>query len=105
MTAERARAAIHDMASSAGFVPTMRATADLRYLATATVEAPVTVAFGSKDLVLLRRQSRHLDQLPAHTTVAALPGCGHVPMTDDPVGVAALIRTAAFTAAQALAVT
>ena len=36
------------------------------------------------------------DQLPPHTQTEALPGCGHVPIADDPAAVAALIiRTAA----------
>jgi pimeloyl-ACP methyl ester carboxylesterase len=104
MTREHARTAIRDLAASPGFVPTMRATADIRYVATSAIDAPVTVAFGSKDLVLLRRQSRHLDQLPPHTSVAELPGCGHVPMTDDPDAVAALIHATAATTAELLGV-
>jgi pimeloyl-ACP methyl ester carboxylesterase len=59
------------------------------------IEAPVSVSFGTRDLILLPRQSRHLDQLPAHTRVRPLPRTGHVPMTDDPLAVASLIgRTA-----------
>jgi pimeloyl-ACP methyl ester carboxylesterase len=75
----------------------MRAVADVRYTASRAIEAPVTVVFGGKDLLLLRRQSRHLDQLPSHTVVAELPGCGHVPMGDDPAAVAALVRASALT--------
>jgi pimeloyl-ACP methyl ester carboxylesterase len=37
------------------------------------------------------RQSRHLDQLPPGTRVVELPGCGHVPMADDPEAVTAVI--------------
>ena len=56
----------------------------------------MTLAFGSRDVLLLPRQSRHLDQLPAGTRAETLPGCGHVPMADDPAAVAALIiRTTA----------
>lgn len=95
MTPQQARDAIHAFGSAPGFAATMRATANIRYLATSAILAPVTVAFGSKDLVLLHRQSQHIDQLPPHTTTAELPGCGHVPMTDDPVAVATLIRAAA----------
>jgi pimeloyl-ACP methyl ester carboxylesterase len=51
----------------------------------------VTVAFGSRDVVLLPRQSRHLELLPPHTRVDGLPGCGHVPIADDPDAVAALV--------------
>jgi pimeloyl-ACP methyl ester carboxylesterase len=62
------------------------------------VDAPVTVAFGSRDLITLPRQSRHLDQLPPGARSARLPGCGHLPMSDDPAAVVALIH-ASVTAA------
>ena len=68
------------------------ATRDRHYRATADLDAPVSVAFGSRDLVLLRRQSRHLDQLPPNAALQELPGCGHVPMFDDPGAVTALHR-------------
>ncbi|MFD0854205.1 alpha/beta fold hydrolase, partial [Actinomadura adrarensis] len=55
---------------------------------------PTTVAFGSRDLVLVRR-SRRLDELPPGTRVGKLPGCGHVPMSDDPEAVTALIAETA----------
>jgi hypothetical protein len=46
--------------------------------------------------LLLRRQSRHTDQLPPGPRVETLPGCGHLPVADDPGSVAELItRTAA----------
>ena len=84
------------MGSCPGFDATLAATARRRFLATAPIGAPVTVAFGGRDFLLLRRQSRHLDQLPPGTQAETLPGCGHVPMADDPAAVAALIdRTAA----------
>jgi pimeloyl-ACP methyl ester carboxylesterase len=91
LTSEYARTAIQAMGSSPGFDAALRATATRGYLATAPVSTPVTVAFGSRDRLLLRRQSRHLDQLPAGTRVEVLPGCGHVPMADDPDAVTALI--------------
>ena len=50
----------------------------------------MTVAFGSRDLLLLRAVPPPR-QLPPGTRVASLPGCGHVPMADDPAAVAALI--------------
>ena len=52
----------------------------------------MTVAFGSRDVLLLRHQSRHLDELPPTARTAHLHGCGHVPMSDDPAAVADLIR-------------
>jgi pimeloyl-ACP methyl ester carboxylesterase len=96
LTPGYARAAIAAMGTCPGFDATLAATARRRFLATAPIGAPVTVAFGGRDFLLLRRQSRHLDQLPPGTAAETLPGCGHVPMADDPAAVAALIsRTTA----------
>jgi pimeloyl-ACP methyl ester carboxylesterase len=54
-------------------------------------DVPVTVAWGSKDKILLLRQSgRARDRLPGARHVT-LDGCGHVPMSDDPDAVAGLI--------------
>jgi pimeloyl-ACP methyl ester carboxylesterase len=90
-----ARSVIADMADCAGFSATMTATDGRCYLAGPRIDAPVTVAFGSRDVLLLPRQSRHLDELPPGTRLATLPGCGHVPMADDPGAVAALIAASA----------
>ena len=97
-----ARTAIRAMGSCAGFEATLAATARRRFLATTPIGAPVTVAFGSRDVLLLPRQSRHLDQLPAGTTAETLPGCGHVPIADDPGAVAELITRTAARAGHAL---
>jgi pimeloyl-ACP methyl ester carboxylesterase len=96
MTPDRARATIETLATTPGFDASLAATTHRRYQAGPSIDAPVTVAFGSRDLVLLARQSRHLDQLPFQTKLAALPGCGHVPMSDDPAAVADLITCAAL---------
>ena len=95
LTAEYARAAILALGTCPGFDATLQATLRRRFLAAAPISAPVTVAFGSRDLLLLRHQSRHLDQLPPGTAVETLPGCGHVPMADHPGAVAALITRSA----------
>ena len=102
LTPGYARTAIRAMGSCAGFEATLAATARRRFLAITPIGAPVTVAFGSRDVLLLPRQSRHLDQLPAGTTAETLPGCGHVPMADDPGAVAELITRTAARAGHAL---
>lgn len=95
MSVAAARQAITDLGSAQGFRATLRATQKRAYVSQGPFEAPVSISFGTRDLILLPRQSRHLDQLPAHTRVLPLAGTGHVPMTDDPTAVAALIgRTA-----------
>ncbi|HEY1325214.1 MAG TPA: alpha/beta fold hydrolase [Streptosporangiaceae bacterium] len=91
LTPEYAWATIHSLGTCPGFDAVLQATLTRRYLATKPIEAPVTVAFGSRDLVLLRHQSRHLDQLPPGTRLATLPGCGHLSAADDPAAVADLI--------------
>jgi pimeloyl-ACP methyl ester carboxylesterase len=93
MSADQARTTIAALAGCSGFPTTLAATSPRRYLFRSGIDAPVTVAFGSRDRVLLPGQSRHLDQLPPHTRSAVLTGCGHVPMFDDPVAVAELIST------------
>ena len=90
ITPDRARMAIHTMGTSPGFDATFAATRRRHYVAAGPIDAPVTVAFGSRDL-LLRRRSRRLDELPPGTLVEKLRRCGHIPMTDDPEAVAAFI--------------
>jgi pimeloyl-ACP methyl ester carboxylesterase len=91
VSAEYARMAIEAMARSSGFRATMKATEGRCYRSSTPVAAPVTVAFGSRDLLLLPWQSRHVDQLPPGARVVTLRGCGHIPMADDPAAVATLV--------------
>ncbi|MFC0532308.1 alpha/beta fold hydrolase [Phytohabitans kaempferiae] len=56
-----------------------------------TPAVPVTIAWGTRDRVLLYRQAaRAREALPGAHHVD-LPGCGHVPMSDDPALVASVI--------------
>jgi pimeloyl-ACP methyl ester carboxylesterase len=87
-----ARTAIRALGTSPGFDATLKAT--IRgYRAGPPIGAPVTVEFGSRDL-LLRRRCRHLDELPPGTRLESLRHCGHVPMADDPAAVTAFITAA-----------
>lgn len=96
MTPDQARAGVQGMARCPGFWPAYRASIKSCYQSGSRprLDVPTTVAFGSRDFLLVRR-SRFLDQLPPGTRVGALPGCGHVPMYDDPDAVAALITESA----------
>jgi pimeloyl-ACP methyl ester carboxylesterase len=60
----------------------------------AAITAPVTIAFGSRDRVLLPGIARHRDQLPDHTRWVTLAGCGHIAMFDDPQAVTDLLLAA-----------
>ncbi|MGW0599902.1 alpha/beta fold hydrolase [Streptomyces sp. NPDC002776] len=52
---------------------------------------PVTVAWGSKDRVLIRRQGVRAKRIIPRARLIRLPGCGHVPMNDDPALVARVL--------------
>ena len=55
------------------------------------IGCPVTIAWGSRDPLLLPRQARHfMTQIPGARLVT-LPGLGHTPMSDDPECLARLI--------------
>lgn len=56
------------------------------------IPVPVTIAWGVRDRLLIPRQAdRAARRLPG-ATVERWPGCGHVPMIDDPERVARLVR-------------
>ncbi|MBT2469627.1 alpha/beta fold hydrolase [Streptomyces sp. ISL-66] len=52
---------------------------------------PVTIAWGSRDRLLLRRQGVRAKQTIPGAHLVRLPDCGHVPMNDDPALVARVI--------------
>ncbi len=65
------------------------------------LDIPITVAFGTKDRMLRANGYRLPDQLPAHTRWISLPGCGHMPMWDDPELIARTILEGTEIPAQA----
>ncbi|MFE7271025.1 alpha/beta fold hydrolase [Streptomyces sp. NPDC057623] len=52
---------------------------------------PVTVAWGTRDRLLVRRQGVRAKQIIPRARLVRLPGCGHCPMNDDPALVARVI--------------
>ncbi|MHC3472227.1 alpha/beta fold hydrolase [Streptomyces sp. 7R007] len=52
---------------------------------------PVTVAWGTRDMLLVRRQGVRAKQIIPRARLVRLPGCGHCPMNDDPALVARVI--------------
>jgi pimeloyl-ACP methyl ester carboxylesterase len=95
ITAAEAGRIVRTLGTCPGFDAAFKATLRRCYSPSTPVSSPVTVAFGTRDWLLLRRQSRHLDALPVGSRLEALPGCGHLPMADDPCAVTALITVAA----------
>lgn len=54
-------------------------------------DVPVTVAWGTRDRVLLRRQGVRAKKVIPAARLVRLPGCGHCPMNDDPALVTRVI--------------
>lgn len=56
----------------------------IRFSATVPADVPATVAWGAKDRLLPISQANVARTHIPHARFVLLPGCGHVPMTDDP---------------------
>jgi pimeloyl-ACP methyl ester carboxylesterase len=89
--------AIHDMAGAPGFRETLRAMEQCNFRDGAAIRVPVTIAFGTRDRVLLPLIARRRTELPDHARWHKLSGCGHIAMFDDPSAVAALLVEASRT--------
>jgi pimeloyl-ACP methyl ester carboxylesterase len=57
----------------------------------AELRVPVTIGWGTRDRLLIPRQAERARALLPQARHVPLPGCGHIPMSDDPDGVAALL--------------
>lgn len=78
------------LARAEGFAETLRAGTTVRF--TDDVPGlPVTVAWGTRDRLLVRRQGVRAKQIIPRARLIRLPGCGHVPMNDDPALVARVL--------------
>jgi pimeloyl-ACP methyl ester carboxylesterase len=77
------------LANAAGFAQTLAHGLRVRYHATITV--PVTIAWGTRDRLLLPWQAARANRAVPGVRGVWLPGCGHVPMGDDPAMVAKVI--------------
>lgn len=75
---------------AAGFVQTLTAGRDALFLDDIR-DVPVTIAWGSRDRLLLPRQGPRAKRVVPGARLVRLPGCGHVPMNDDPALVARVI--------------
>lgn len=78
------------LAGATGFDATLRAGRAVRFTDDLP-GLPVTVAWGTKDMLLVRRQGVRAKQMIPRARLVRLPGCGHVPMNDDPALVARVI--------------
>ncbi|MER6183234.1 alpha/beta fold hydrolase [Streptomyces sp. NPDC001652] len=78
------------LVNATGFAETLRAGGAVQFVDDIP-GVPVTVAWGSKDRLLLRRQGVRAKQIIPKARLVRLPGCGHCPMNDDPALVARVI--------------
>ncbi|WP_435251871.1 alpha/beta fold hydrolase [Streptomyces tendae] len=78
------------LAHAQGFAETLRAGRSVLF----TDDVPgvaVTVAWGDRDRLLLPRQGVRAKRTVPRARLVRLPGCGHVPMNDDPALVARVL--------------
>ncbi|MFL4902730.1 alpha/beta fold hydrolase [Streptomyces sp. MMS24-I2-30] len=78
------------LARATGFDATLRAGTAVRFT-DELAGLPVTVAWGTRDRMLVRRQGIRAKQIIPRARLVRLPGCGHCPMNDDPALVARVI--------------
>jgi pimeloyl-ACP methyl ester carboxylesterase len=78
--AENARA----LAAAPWFDEKLPALTPFQFSGREPIGVPVTVAWGSKDRLLLPRQARRAARAIPRARVLLLRGCGHVPTWDDP---------------------
>lgn len=88
--AEEAAGLVRSMAHSPGTLPVLRAAMG-QEIPGGGLLAPVTVAWGQRDALLLPRQGRRAVERLSFAKLVPLAGCGHVPLWDDPERVATTI--------------
>jgi pimeloyl-ACP methyl ester carboxylesterase len=97
ITPEQARG---DVAGFAAAGEAMRAVfaGPMRFTVPVPEDVPVTIAWGTSDRVLPVSNVRVARRRLPHARFVPLPGCGHVPMTDDPGLVARILLAGSGTA-------
>lgn len=80
------------MRAATGFAPTLEVGRSPDVIFDQDIPGlPVTIGWGEKDRLLLRRQASRAKKAIPEARLVPLPGCGHVPMNDDPALVARLV--------------
>ncbi|TJZ59258.1 alpha/beta fold hydrolase [Streptomyces piniterrae] len=89
-SAEAVAAETRALREAPGFAQTLAAGRGVRFTDDVP-DIPVTIGWGSRDRLLLRRQGVRAKHTIPGARLVRLPGCGHVPMNDDPALVARVI--------------
>lgn len=85
---------LREVRDAAGFEATLRAGRTPDLFNGQITDIPVTIAWGTEDRILPRRQARRAMALLPTARLISLPRCGHVPMNDAPELVARVILRA-----------
>jgi len=92
MPAEDAAAEIRDFANAPGLHSTLAlTTGSTAPTGLSDIRVPVRIAFGARDLMIGALTAPRFAAAIPGAQLVPLPGCGHVPMADDPDLVAAAI--------------
>jgi pimeloyl-ACP methyl ester carboxylesterase len=92
MSPADAMAAVDAFLDAPAFEPALEAFGHYRFGAGDELRGvPVTVAWGTRDALLIPRQAARARRLVPWAQHVALRGCGHVPCHDDPEAVAAVL--------------
>ncbi|MGH3751377.1 MAG: alpha/beta fold hydrolase [Pseudonocardiaceae bacterium] len=75
-----------------GFGPTVAA-GDKVIFTGRVPDVPVTIAWGARDVLMRRPRAESVIRLIPHVRLLRLPGCGHLPMNDNPDLVAHVLLT------------
>jgi pimeloyl-ACP methyl ester carboxylesterase len=78
------------LARAPGWHATLTAMESRRFRGGRDIGVPVTVAWGSRDVLLPKRLCQRREEMPSHTLWVTLGGCGHTPTWDAPETVAEL---------------
>jgi pimeloyl-ACP methyl ester carboxylesterase len=87
MTHEAVLSDMHALASAPGFDATLDAFSHEPFALDAPLRAPVTIAWGDRDQILLPRQAQRAMRITGARRFVRLRRAGHVPFWDDPDGV------------------
>jgi len=79
-------------ANAPGMLATFEAMGDRQPLGLTTLNVPVLLLWGTKDLILLPRQGRRFERLIPGAELRYVKGLGHTPMSDDPELLASAIE-------------
>jgi pimeloyl-ACP methyl ester carboxylesterase len=90
LSEKEARDLIETYNSTPTFTKHLAQTRRARFRDGASIEVPVTVAWGDHER-LIPPKARRQDELPPNTKTVTLAGCGHLPFWDDPEQLAQLI--------------